>query len=121
MKTLEKAKLCLQIVNEKKALDPVLFDVGDLSSVTDFFLIVSGQSSRQVQGISRHLLKRMKEEGFRPISVEGESEAHWILIDYGDIIVHLFYQPTREFYDLEGLWFEAVRINAENPEKETIP
>jgi ribosome-associated protein len=113
MNTLEKAKRCLEIINERKAVNPVLIDVGDLTSVTDFFLIASGQSSRQVQSISRHLRSRMKQEGFRPISVEGESEAHWILIDYGDVIVHLFYQPTREFYDLEGLWFEADRVDIE--------
>lgn len=113
MKTIDKAKLCLKIIKERKAVDPVLFEVGTLSSITDYFLIASGNSSRQVQAISRHLEKRMREEGFRPLGIEGGQESHWLLMDYGDIIIHLFYQPTREFYDLEGLWVDAKRIDVE--------
>jgi ribosome-associated protein len=111
MQTLDKAKQCLRIINERKAIDPVLFEVGKLVSITDYFLIASGNSSRQVQAITRHLQKRMRELGFRPEGIEGEREGHWVLMDYGDIVIHLFYQPVRAFYDLEGLWIDAPRVN----------
>ncbi len=110
MKALEKARLCLEIIRERKAIDPILMEVGRLTSFTDYFLVASGASSRQVQAISQHMARRMREEGFRPFGVEGEQEGHWVLMDYGDVVVHIFYQPVREFYDLEGLWTEAPRV-----------
>jgi len=116
MQSVDKTKLCFKIVRERKAVDPIMFKVEHLTSISDYFLIASGSSSRQVQAISRHLQKRMREEGFRTYGVEGELEGHWVLMDYGDVIVHLFYQPYREFYDLEGLWAEAPRITLENKE-----
>ena len=100
----------MKIIKERKAIDPVLFEVGKLSSITDFFLVASGNSSRQVQAISRHISQRMREEGFKPYGIEGVQEGHWVLMDYGDVVIHIFYQPVREFYDLEGLWIEAPRI-----------
>jgi ribosome-associated protein len=116
MKTKDKAKLCFRIVRERKAIDPVFFEVGKFSSMTDCFIIASGNSTRQVQAIARHIQRRMREEGFRTYGIEGEKDGHWILMDYGDIVIHLFYQPAREFYDLEGLWVDAPRIimNDEN-------
>jgi ribosome-associated protein len=111
MNPLDKALLCVHIILERKAIDPVLFKVAPLTSITDYFLIASGRSSRQVQAIAQHLQKRMKEEGFSTFGVEGEKDGHWILLDYNDIVIHLFYQPIREFYDLEGLWVEAPRID----------
>jgi ribosome-associated protein len=111
MQALDKAKLCLKIIMERKAIDPVLFEVGKLLSITDYFLIASGNSSRQVQAIARHLQRRMREQGFRPDGIEGEQEGHWVLMDYGDLVIHLFYKPIREFYDLEGLWIEAPRMD----------
>jgi len=92
-------------------MDPVLFEVGKLSSITDYFLIASGNSIRQVQAIARHLKKRMDEESFKAYGLEGEQEGHWVLLDYSDVVIHIFYQPDREFYDLEGLWIEAPRID----------
>ena len=118
MKALDKALLCLKIIKERKAIDPVLLAVEKLSSITDYFLIASGNSSRQVQAITRHLLKRMREEGFRAYGIEGEQEGQWILIDYGDVIVHIFYDPVREFYDLEGFWIEASRIELDESSKQ---
>jgi len=90
-----------------------MFEVDHLTSISDYFLIASGNSSRQVQAITHHLRRRMREEGFRAYGIEGEQAGHWVLMDYGDVVVHLFYQPYREFYDLEGLWVEAPRINLE--------
>ncbi len=111
MKAIDKAKFCLKIIKERKAINPVLFEVGKLTSIADYFLIASGNSSTQVQAISKHVQRKMREAGFRPYGIEGEREGHWTLMDYGDLIVHIFYQPYREFYDLEGLWIDAPRID----------
>ena len=113
MKTIDKARLCLEIIQERKAIDPVLMEVGRLTSFTDYFLVASGNSSRQVQAISQHMARRLREEGFKPFGIEGEQEAHWVLMDYGDVVIHIFYQPVREFYDLEGLWTEAPRVDSD--------
>jgi ribosome-associated protein len=110
METLDKALFCLEIVRERKATNPILFEVGQLTSITDYFLVVSGNSSRQVQAITRHLSRRMREKGFRVYGIEGEKEGHWVLMDYGDVVIHIFYEPVRGFYDLEGLWMEAPRV-----------
>jgi ribosome-associated protein len=116
METLDKALLASELIMEKKAVDPVLFEVTGLTSITDYFLIASGNSSRQVQAIGRHLQRSMRDKGYKAYGVEGEQEGQWILIDYGDLVVHIFYQPIREFYDLEGLWSEAPRIGLANHE-----
>ena len=110
MESLDKALLCMKIIHERKAVDPVLFDVGKMTSITDYFIITSGNSSRQVQAISRHMARSMRDQGFKPSGVEGEREGHWVLMDYGDVVIHIFYQPVREFYDLEGLWAEAPKV-----------
>jgi ribosome-associated protein len=117
MRTLDKAKLCLKIIKERKAIDPLLYQVGKLTSITDYFIIASGSSSRQVQAITRHLQGRMRDEGFKPQGVEGQQEWHWVLLDYGDVVIHLFYHPVRDFYNLEGLWIEAPKIDLEDNNK----
>ena len=120
MESLDKAKLCLKLISERKAVDPVLFRVGDLSSIADFFLIASGNSSRQVQAIARHLRRKLREKGLKPYGIEGEQEGHWVLLDYGDVIVHIFYQPMREFYDLEGLWVDAPRVTLQDEKTRSL-
>jgi len=90
MNPLDKARVCLNIILERKAVDPVLFEVGNLTSIADYFLIASGTSSRQVQAIAQHLRRRMKGEGFTLFGIEGERDGHWVLLDYGDIVVPLF-------------------------------
>ncbi|MEW6664845.1 MAG: ribosome silencing factor [Thermodesulfobacteriota bacterium] len=116
MNSLEKALLCLKIVKERKAVHPELLDVGHLTSISDYFLIAGGNSNRQVQAIARHVARRMKEEGFGPYGIEGEQQGHWVLMDYSDVVIHIFFQPVREFYDLEGLWSEAPRIGTDEDE-----
>ena len=113
MQVLDKALLCLNIIKERKAINPVLLEVEKLSSITDYFLIASGNSIRQVQAITRHLKKRMDEENFKAYGLEGEQEGHWVLLDYNDVVIHIFYQPNRELYDLEGFWIEAPRIDSD--------
>jgi len=106
----EKAFLCARALLDRKAIDLVIIEVGNLSSFTDYFLICSGNSDRQVQAIASHIEEKMSKQGIRPLGVEGKREGRWILLDYGDVIVHVFYQPAREFYDLERLWSEAPRV-----------
>jgi ribosome-associated protein len=106
----EKAFLCARALSDRKAIDLVILDVKDVSSFTDYFLICSGNSDRQVQAIASHVEEKMGQQGFHPLGVEGKREGHWFLLDYGEVIVHVFYQPVREFYDLERLWSEAPRV-----------
>lgn len=110
MKSVDKAKLCLKIIQERKAIEPMLLDVRNLTSITDYFLITSGSSTRQVQAIARHLQKELRDAGYRPLGMEGEQEGKWVLMDYDDVVIHIFYQPIREFYNLEGLWVEAKEV-----------
>ncbi|MCG6878329.1 MAG: ribosome silencing factor [Deltaproteobacteria bacterium] len=110
---MEKARLCLTTILERKAVDPILLHVEDLTTVADYFLITGGNSTRQVQAISRHLQRTLKDKGVKAYGVEGEQEGRWVLLDYGDVVIHLFYQPVREFYDLEGLWVEAPEVSLE--------
>ena len=106
----EKVSCCIQAALDKKAEDLVILKVTKLSSFTDFFLICHGQSTRQVRGIARYIEEKVGEAGFEPLGVEGYREGRWVLIDYNEIIVHIFQKSTREFYDLERLWIEAPRI-----------
>lgn len=100
----------------KKALHPVVLDVHELSSVADIFIICGGRSNRQVKAIAEHTQIELKKNGIRPLSVEGMGEGHWVLMDYGHVIIHVFYEPVRSFYDLEGLWIDAKRIKTESME-----
>jgi len=118
MQSIEKARLCLKTIQERKALEPVLLHVEALTSVADYFLITGGSSTRQVQAIARHLRETLRKAGVRPFGTEGEQEGQWVLMDYGDVIIHIFYQPLREFYDLEGLWIEAPQVDTEDPAQE---
>jgi ribosome-associated protein len=97
----------------RKATDLVLLDVKDLTSFTDIFMICTGKSNRQVSAIAEHIKTNLKEHGIKPISVEGMKEGLWVLLDYGHIVIHVFYEPVRGFYDLEGLWADAARISIE--------
>jgi ribosome-associated protein len=101
----------------KKALGLVVLDVRELSSVTDTFIICSGRSNRQVIAIADFIQEDLKKQKIKPLSVEGTKEGHWILLDYGHIVIHVFYDPVRRFYDLEGLWMDAKRIKIESMEK----
>ena len=105
----EKTLLLAKFALDRKACDLVVLDVRELTSVADYFIICSGRSDRQVQSIAQGLQENGAEEGFRPFAVEGIQRGHWVLMDYSDVIVHIFYEPVREFYDLDGLWGHAPR------------
>ena len=102
--------LVLTAVMGKKALDIIVLDVSGLTSLADTFIICSGRSNRQVTAIADYIRIDLKKQGVAPLSVEGLQEGHWVLMDYGDIVIHVFYDDVRRFYDLEGLWSDAPRI-----------
>ena len=109
----------LQAVLGKKAESLVVLDVRGLTSIADAFIICSGRSNRQVSAVADHIERFLKKKGIRPLSVEGRQEGHWVLMDYGHVLIHVFYQETRAFYDLEGLWADAKRITTQ-PQKAQV-
>ena len=107
----ERVRRALHAAAEKKALDPTVLDLRGISSFTDFFLLFTGANRRQVQAISDEIVEQLKRNGTPAARVEGYQNAEWILIDYGDFVVHVFEEKARRFYDLERLWREASRLN----------
>jgi ribosome-associated protein len=108
----EKSIFCAQAALEKKAFDVTILELKKASSLTDYFLICSGRSDRQVQAIAQSIEEKMGEQGIRPLGEEGIREGRWVLMDYDDVVIHIFYDQLRHYYDLEGLWIEAPRINS---------
>jgi len=100
----------LSAASGRKARNLVALDVRELTSIADVFIICSGSSSRQVSAIGEHIVQELKAQKIRPLSIEGKKEGQWVLIDYGDAIIHIFYEPVREMFDLEGLWIDAKRL-----------
>jgi len=103
--------LYLKAVYEKKARDIVVLDVRELTSVADVFIICSGKSNRQVMALAERIKAVLGQQKIKPISIEGLSEGLWVLLDYGSVIFHIFYEPIRAFYDLDGLWIDAKKID----------
>ena len=106
----ERVFAALHAAGEKKALEPVVLDLREIASFTDYFVIVSGANERQVQAISDEIYESLKKSGHAAARVEGYKTAEWILLDYGDFVVHVFEQKARKFYDLERLWRESKRV-----------
>ena len=106
----ELVDLAVAAIQEKKGEEVVALDVRGLCSFSDFFVIASGRSTRHVQGIAEAVDNRLGGKRLKESAIEGWSEGHWILLDYEDLVVHVFYRETRLFYDLEGLWHDAPRI-----------
>src|SRR5829696_6555206 len=106
----ERVLAALHAASEKKALDPVVLDLREIASFTDYFVIFSGANERQVQAISDEVYEQLKKAGSPAARVEGYKTAEWILLDYGDFVVHIFEQKARKFYDLERLWRESKRV-----------
>jgi ribosome-associated protein len=102
--------LYIEAASAKKALNLVVLDVSELTSIADLFIICSGRSNRQVNAIADSIIVGLKKHEIKPLSVEGTGEGHWVLLDYGHVVIHVFYEPVREFFDLEGLWADAKRI-----------
>jgi ribosome-associated protein len=111
----ETALLCVRYALEKKAYDLLVMDVSEQSSLADYFVICTGRSDTQVQAIAQSIEENLGRMGMRPRSMEGYPRAHWVLIDYGDVIVHVFLESVRRFYDLERLWSRAPRVALPEP------
>ena len=107
---LELATICGQAALDAKAEDLLVLDVRGLASFTDYFVIMSGRSSRHVQGLAETLEAAMRSKRISAAKAEGIKDGMWVLLDFDDVVVHIFYHEQRSFYDLEGLWHDAPRV-----------
>ena len=113
--TRELAIAAMEAALDKRALAPILIDVSSMGSYTDFIGVVSGRSDRQVDAIAEGVSLAMKARGIYPLGREGSGTGRWTLLDFGAFVIHVFYHPVREFYDLESLWIEAPRVPLDVP------
>lgn len=111
----DKALSCVRFALDRKAYDLVLMEVGDLTSLADYFVICTGRSDTQVQAIAQSIQENLQQEGHRPLAIEGQTRGQWVIVDYGDVVVHIFNESVREFYDLERLWARAPRVTLPEP------
>jgi len=118
--SLQTARWCVEAALDKKAEDVVVLEIKELTSLADFFVICSGKSDRQVQSIAGNIELVLKERGILPLGMEGMREGRWVVMDYGDVIIHIFYAPIREFYDLERLWGDAPRVECAEGKDVTV-
>jgi len=112
------AKTACRALEDKKALDVRILDISNISVLADYFLIASGSNKNQVQAMVDNVQEELHKSGFAPRQIEGYNSANWILLDYGDIIVHVFDEENRLFYDLERIWRDGALISPEELEKE---
>jgi ribosome-associated protein len=104
------ARLCREIALDKKAEDVIILDVRGISNVTDFFLICSGKSEPHLKAIAEEIGRRLRERGVRPQGRDGYPPSRWIVMDYSDVMVHIFHPELRNRYGLEDLWSDAKRV-----------
>ena len=104
------ARRIVELAEDKKAADIVLLDLGELTTVADAFVICSGGSERQIAAIADGILQGLRDEGVKPFGREGTPESHWVLVDFGSVIVHVFTPPERDYYELEKHWSGAKVI-----------
>jgi len=116
-KTRERLILCINATLQKKATDIVVLNLKEISAFTDYMIICSGASERQVQGISQEIQQFLKKDDIKPLGVEGEANGQWILLDYNDVVISVFHEPMRTFYDIENLW-DAPRMKVDENKKE---
>ena len=100
--------------SEKQGEDVLVLDVRDLIAITDYFVIASGSSDRQVKTIAEEVEQALKARGIKPVRVEGEAASRWVLLDFVDLVVHVFHEEERDFYRLERLWIDAPRVSWED-------
>ncbi len=108
---LQIARLSVEAALDKKAENAAILEIKSLTSLADFFVICSGKSDRQVQSIAGHIELLLKKRKILPLGIEGMREGRWVIMDYGDVVIHIFYAPVREFYDLDRLWEDAPRVD----------
>lgn len=120
IESIDLAKVALEAALDKKALEPLLLNVDALCSYTEHILLLSGRSDRQVDAIAEGIKAALRDHGRTAMGVEGKASGQWALLDYGDLIIHVFHHPIREHYDLESLWSEAVQVEIEVPDEARI-
>jgi ribosome-associated protein len=113
------ALLAAEVCSDKKAKDIVVLDVRKITTISDYFIICSTSNERQARAITDDLRVRMKEIGKREMGVEGVADGRWVLQDFADIVVHVFLESQREFYDIEGLWADAKQVRWKKPSKKS--
>lgn len=111
LEALELARHIVDVVEDRKAEDIVLLDLRPDTVIADFFVLCNGNSDRQIRALSEYVTEDVKERfGFKPYSSEGTPESGWVLMDYGSVVLHIFDEDTRDYYDLEGLWHEVAQV-----------
>ena len=123
LSTRQKILLAVNAALEKKAKNIVILNIKNVTSFADYTVICSGTSDRQVQSIAASIEESMKKAGALPLGLEGEKGGRWVLMDYADIVVHVFYEPVREFYDIERLWSDAPKMEVadDSAEVKSLP
>ena len=114
----EMARLAYKALDEKKAMDIKIIDIGEVSTIADYFIIASGGNQNQVQAMVDNVEEKLGRAGYEPKQIEGTRSSSWILMDYGDLIVHVFDEENRLFYDLERIWRDGHTITGEELEEE---
>lgn len=114
-------ELAVRTLTARKGLDVVALDVKKLCSFADYFIIASGASKRQVMALAGYVEEGLAQAGAKPLGVEGIQEGVWVLLDYNDVVIHIFIESLRDFYNLEGLWADAPRITSESLEPLSAP
>ena len=114
-KVQEMLDIILKACDDKNSIDTKVLDISEMTSIADYFVIASGNSSSQVSAITDEIERKMSESGFELNNNDGQNSARWIILDYADIIVHVFHKEEREYYDLERLW---ERVNSNNIEED---
>jgi len=113
------ALLAAEVCDEKKAKEIIVLDVRKITSISDYFIVCSTSNERQARAIAEDLRMRLKEMGKRELGVEGLEDARWVLQDFGDIVLHIFHESQREFYDIEGLWADAKQVRWKKASKKS--
>lgn len=109
----ELAATCAQIAADAKAEDLIVLDVTGISSFADYFVIMNGRSTRHVQGIAESIENQLRAKRIKATHAEGLQEGMWVLLDFDDVVIHIFYHEQRSFYNLEGLWHDAKKVEIE--------
>jgi ribosome-associated protein len=115
MTSLEKTMAAVEAALDRKAYDLIVVRSDHLASIADYFVMVTGRSDVQVQAVARSIEERMGREGERALSIEGITHAHWIVMDYDDVVIHIFIEAAREFYRLERNWSDAETVELPEP------
>jgi ribosome-associated protein len=111
----------IQTIAARKGLEPVLLEVKSFCSFADYFLICGGASKRQVLALADYVREALAQTGVKPLGVEGMEEGLWVLLDYNSLVIHIFYEPLREFYNLEGLWADAPKTQIDTEKYSQLP